>query len=57
MKFKCEIDMNNAAFEDNPSVELSRILRSIAVEVECDYTSGNILDFNGNKVGKFSITS
>lgn len=57
MKFKCEIDMDNAAFEDNPSVELSRILRSIAVEVECDYTSGNIRDFNGNKVGKFSITS
>lgn len=55
MKFKCEIDMNNAAFEDNPNFELSRILRSIAQETVCDCTSGTIRDSNGNKVGGYSI--
>lgn len=54
MKFKCEIDMNNAAFDDRG--ELVRVLREVACEIKYERTSGTIRDSNGNKVGEYSIT-
>jgi hypothetical protein len=52
-KFKVEIKTDNAAFGDNPEIELSRILELLAEEVAdgaCETYS--IRDVNGNTVGK-----
>jgi len=51
MKFKCEVDMNNAAFDIRPFGELARILHSIVV----DGREGKIMDFDGNTVGKWEL--
>ena len=56
MKFKCEIDMNNAAFEEDPDGELPRILGEMLSKIKSGFPSGVLMDSNGNKVGKFSIT-
>ena len=57
MKFKIEIDTDNAAFSEIEGSEVARILRGIASTVE--ETSGDnfddyavsLFDLNGNKVG------
>lgn len=61
MKAILEIDMGNAAFEDNPA-ELSRIMRELADKVEAtgiasvgdDFVAR---DFNGNRVGCLNIVA
>ena len=58
MQFKCEIDMDNDAFAEDPHVELSRALNKIAREVyefECSERYKAIWDANGNKVGYWKI--
>lgn len=52
MKFKAEIKMDNAAFED--SEELSRILKKIAKEVT-EQKKRFVNDYNGNLVGSWEI--
>ncbi len=61
MKFKTEIDLDNAAFIDN-SNELSNALEEIAIKVgEISYLNtaggfnGIIKDSNGNTVGVWTI--
>ena len=54
MKFRCEFDMDNAAFE-NPD-EAARLLRKIADRVTIQEDSGNIRDINGNTVGTWEVT-
>lgn len=58
MKFRCEIDMDNAAF-DNPGLELRRIHRQIADQIEnTDIEDGAeqvLRDHNGNRVGRWWI--
>ena len=60
-KFKVEIDIDNAAFED--SSEVSRILRDLADRVEVQVVEGEVTvnrtadhvvlrDVNGNTVGQ-----
>ena len=56
MKFKLEIDCNNAAFEDNPAGEIARILRQLSEGVESSEGVGwsrhwQLCDVNGNVVG------
>lgn len=52
------IDMNNAAFQDDPANELSRILNGIAYELRTRTGESSpsyhqtLLDFYGNPVGK-----
>jgi hypothetical protein len=58
MQFKCEIDMDNDAFAEDPHVELSRVLNKIArefYEFECSERYKAIWDANGNKVGYWKI--
>lgn len=60
MRFKLEIDMGNAAFEDGPH-ELARILSELAARLEGRGVdrpgdSGGLMDFNGNKVGTWKVT-
>lgn len=56
MKFKIEIEMDNAAFDEgNSGRQVASILETVAREVEdLDLKDGfhkNLYDVNGNKVG------
>lgn len=59
MSVKIAINCDNAAFEQNDGAdEVCRILRALAERVSEYGTSrayGNILDFNGNKVGEVCV--
>lgn len=64
MKFKCEIEMANSAFADDPLLELSRLLSKLVFNFEKEeglYPKPNQLkegifrDYNGNKVGSYTI--
>jgi hypothetical protein len=56
MKYFLEINLDNAAFENNPGLEVARILREAADRVE-GYSFNNaptnfpLFDVNGNRVG------
>lgn len=54
MRAIIKIDMDNAAF-DEPAVELARILRTLAVQVEWNDAKIKILDINGNVVGEMKL--
>jgi hypothetical protein len=52
-KFKLEIETKNAAFGDNPELELSRLLAELAEDVEQrQLETYTLVDYNGNTVGK-----
>ena len=55
-KFKMEIDMSNAAFENLADQELNSLILKVANRVESGETSGRIMDTNGNGVGDFIIS-
>ena len=60
MEANFKIKMDNAAFENQPAVELARILRKVAEDVEWHSIAhvGDAvfaLDINGNSVGKLTI--
>tara|TARA_B100001057_G_scaffold90825_1_gene87119 strand:- start:1227 stop:1433 length:207 start_codon:yes stop_codon:yes gene_type:complete len=64
MKFRCEIEMDNAAFADDPLMELSRLLSKLLFNFEREegvyplssqLREGIFKDTNGNKVGKYTI--
>ena len=49
------IDLDNAAFDDEPATEVGRILRQLATNVEeGDIPPFNLVDLNGNTVGSFT---
>jgi hypothetical protein len=63
MKFKLEIDCDNAAFDivgGNPSEDISHILRDVAGRMECNpicagskhHNEYRLYDVNGNRVGR-----
>lgn len=52
-KVTIEINTTNAAFEDD--YELVRILLQLANNAKEGLSDKNILDSNGNKVGKVSV--
>jgi len=54
MTVKINFKTGNAAFENDG--EIGRILREIADQAGDGPISGNVLDVNGNVVGKYSIT-
>jgi hypothetical protein len=55
-KITISIETENAAFEENPEAEVISILRKLA---DWFYDNGlqarNVLDSNGNKVGKVRV--
>ena len=63
--FHLNIHTGNAAFEDDPFLELARILRKIANNLETSdrqwvsrdgsLMSQTIRDFNGNDVGRYAL--
>ena len=61
--FKLEIETDNAAFcdpytgsEDEfwEGIEINRLLEKVQIKIEEGYTSGTIIDINGNRDGKWS---
>ena len=49
------IDLDNAAFDDEPATEVGRILRQLATNVEeGDIPPFDLADLNGNKVGEIT---
>lgn len=59
MKFKLEIECDNAAFGDGmaaTNAEVSRILKSLAHSLIIDgYGNGPLRDWNGNTVGSYKF--
>ena len=55
MRFKLEISCDNAAFDEEPSIELARILHLAANQLEEGTTDDNLRDSNGNTVGHFEL--
>lgn len=53
MKIQIEIDLDNAAFEDNPG-ELAQILDKIPSNVRPG-DDGKLMDSNGNRVGQWEV--
>jgi hypothetical protein len=59
MSFKLKIKTDNAAFTEDGNDgknEVARILREIADKLEQGYEVGSPRDYNGNKVGEWSMT-
>lgn len=59
MRRQVEVQMilENAAFDDHPDLEVARILKNLAAEIELvgmRHANGNLRDYNGNTVGAFS---
>lgn len=57
MQFKCEFDMDNAAFDGRRQAEVGRIFRTINKRIDDGIDSGKILDINGNTVGKWEMAT
>lgn len=63
MMFKLEFLTSGAAFEDPDgtntelyrNLEVERILNRICTEVAFGKDSGTIMDFNGNRIGSWSL--
>lgn len=56
MTFKLSINCDNAAFEDDASTEIARILRETAEKLENGREDGRCVDYNGNVVGSFKFS-
>jgi len=59
MKFKLEIKMDNAAFEDGADgmFEIARILADLAADLRNGSAASTVMDANGNSVGRYIVTS
>jgi len=59
LKFQLEINMDNAAFQDNPLAELADCLKEIGADIaehsDAQHIEGKIKDHNGNTVGSWSV--
>ena len=52
--FTIEFTTSGSAFDDYPQEEVVRILDIISNKVRDGYTDGNIVDINGNSIGKWN---
>lgn len=55
VKFKLELSSGNAAFQDDATGEVSRILCEIAGQMDSGRTHGSCRDINGNAVGDWHL--
>ena len=54
--FKMKFKTGGAAFEEPyKEMEISRILEDISTKVNCGYSSGKIMDINGNCIGEWEL--
>lgn len=54
--FRLRIKTDDAAINQDPSLEVSTILHEVAAKVEQGYRDGYIMDSNGNSVGSWKFT-
>jgi len=54
--FKLTFRTDNAAFGDEPSYEVTRIVADVAERIGRGQTEGRVTDENGNTVGTFKLT-
>lgn len=57
MKFSLTIDMDNAAFADDPHYSLIRIIDTLRSQLVAARDNGACMDINGNRVGAWEITT
>lgn len=50
------IDTDTDAFSEAPGIEIARVLRKVADEIENGCTLGRIADVNGNAIGLYEVT-
>ncbi len=55
MDLKLIINMDNAAFDDEPATETARLLERVAQQVRDGRESAPVMDINGNNVGYWEI--
>lgn len=58
MEFTLTINMDNAAFEGNPGIELKRILERLARrnwDIDGRADGSKLMDVNGNSVGRWEV--
>lgn len=54
--FRMKFRTDNAAFDDDSSVEVARILRAISRQIEQGGEQGGVVrDVNGNTIGEYSL--
>lgn len=54
--FNLTINIDNAAFDEEPALEVARILAVLADRIiNSGYLNTNLLDINGNVVGKAGV--
>ena len=55
--FTLRVACNNAAFDNDPSEELARILRAVAdrFETESYHALRKVYDVSGNEVGQYTL--
>jgi len=51
MSFRLTLETNNDSFADQPGIEVARLLRQAAENVEAGARCENLSDENGNHVG------
>ena len=56
MTFKLEFKTDTAAFDEDPTEEISRILWQLTGHI-INSSEGSIRDVNGNVIGKYEIGS
>ena len=52
---KLNINIINDSFDGSTAYECARLLRDAADKLENGYTNGSLVDYNGNRVGQFSL--
>jgi len=55
MKITIDLKTDNAAFQENEK-ETTEIIERVADRVFHGFREGNLMDHNGNTVGKFKVT-
>lgn len=55
VRLNLDITSGNAAFQDDPTSEVSRILCEIAGKIDSGRFHGSCIDINGNTVGKWNL--
>ena len=53
--FTLTVETSNAAFGDEPVLELVRILAEVSEALQAGHTRGTVRDENGNRVGSYML--
>jgi hypothetical protein len=50
-----QFDTDNAAFDGDPTAEITEVLLRIAESVKQGYVGGKVWDSNGNSIGRWTV--